>query len=91
MEIFRIKHNIKKFLPFFHEEMERRFSDLPKANKIFESIAGKADYSRDEWISLDVVEITNQDGEIIEKEVKLLRFFSDDTKIGVNFNPKDYE
>lgn len=91
MEIFRIKHNIEAFLPFFHEEVERRFSDLKKANLIFESLAEKADYSKDEWIALDVIEIKNHEGELIEEEVAQLRFFSDDTKVGVNFNPKDYE
>ena len=73
------------------EEVERRFSDLYKANLIFESLAEKADYSKDEWISLDVIEISDHDGELVEVEVAQLRFFSDDTKIGVNFNPKDYE
>lgn len=91
MEIFRIKHNIEKFLPFFQEEAERRFIDLEKANQVFESLAEKIDYSKDEWIALDIIEIQNQDGELVEKEVAQLRFFSDDTKIGVNFNPKDYE
>lgn len=91
MEIFRIKHNIEAFLPFFQEEAERRFSDLRKANQIFESLAEKADYSKDEWIALDVVEIWNRDGELIEYQIAQLRFFSDDTKVGVNFNPKNYE
>ena len=91
MEIFRIKHNIEKFLPLMKEEVERRFSDLNKANLIFESLSEKADYSKDEWISLDVIEVRDNDGEFVEVEVAQLRFFSDDTKIGVNFNPKDYE
>lgn len=91
MKIFRIKHNIEAFLPFFQEEAERRFTDLMKANQVFESIAEKIDYSKDEWIALYVIEIRNQEGELLEKEIDQLRFFSDDTKIGVNFNPKDYE
>lgn len=91
MEIFRIKHNIQEFLPFMKKEAERRFSDLMKANQVFESLAEKADYSRDEWIALDVIGIRNQDGELVEEELAHLRFFSDDTKVGVNFNPKDYE
>ncbi|MDE6020293.1 MAG: hypothetical protein K2H01_04735 [Ruminococcus sp.] len=91
MEIFRIKHNIEEFLPTFQDETERRFSDLQKANLIFESLAEKAHYSNDEWISLDVIEIKDHDGELVEVEVAQLRFFSDDTKVGVNFNPKDYE
>lgn len=91
MKIFRIKHNIEAFLPFFQEEAERRFTDLMKANQVFESIAEKIDYSKDEWIALYVIEIRNQEGELLEKEIAQLRFFSDDTKIGVNFNPKDYE
>ena len=91
MEIFRIKHNITEFLPLMKEEVERRFSDLERANLIFESLADKVDYSKDEWISLDVIEIMTIKGELIENEVAQLRFFSDDTKIGVNFNPKDYE
>lgn len=91
MEIFRIKHNIPEFLPLIKEEAERRFTDLERANLIFESLADKVDYSKDEWISLDVIEIMTIKGELIENEIALLRFFSDDTKIGVNFNPKDYE
>ena len=91
MEIFRIKHNIAEFLPLMKEEVERRFSDLHKANLIFESLAEKAHYSNDEWIALDVIDIRDHDGELVEVEVAQLRFFSDDTKVGVNFNPKDYE
>ena len=91
MEIFRIKHNIAEFLPLMKEEAERRFTDLERANLIFESLADKVDYSKDEWISLDVIEIMTIKGELIENEVAQLRFFSDDTQIGVNFNPKDYE
>lgn len=73
------------------EEVTRRFSDLHKANLVFESLAEKADYSKDEWIALDVIEIRDHDGELVEVEVAQLRFFSDDTKIGVNFNPTIYE
>lgn len=61
MKIFRIKHNIEAFLPFFQEEAERRFTDLMKANQVFESIAEKIDYSKDEWIALYVIEIRNQE------------------------------
>ena len=91
MEIFRIKHNIEEFLPFMKEETERRFSDLQKANHVFETLAEKADYSNDEWIALDVIEIRDHEGELVEEEIAQLRFFSDNTKIGVNFNPKEYE
>ena len=91
MEVYRIKHNIEAFLPFFQDEVERRFSDLKKANMIFESLAQKADYSNDEQITLDVIEIRDNDGELIEVEVAQLRFFSNDTKVGVTFNPNDYE
>lgn len=91
MKIFRIKHNVEKFLPFFQDEVERRFSDLEKANQVFESLSDKVDYSKDEWISLDVIEMLDVDGEWIDHQVAQLRYFSDDTKVGVNFNPKDYE
>lgn len=91
MTIYRVMHNIEKFLSFFQDEVTRKFSDIKKANHVFESLAEKADYSQDEWISLDVIEIRNQEGEYVEEEVAQLRFFSDDTKVGVNFNPEDYE
>ncbi|MBD5237529.1 MAG: hypothetical protein HDS62_08390 [Bacteroidales bacterium] len=91
MEIFVIKHNIKEFLPKWKDWVERRFSDLRKANDVFESLSDRADYSNDECISLEVVEMMDVDGEWFEHKLAMLRLFSDDTKIGVKFNPGDYE
>lgn len=80
MEIYRIKHNIEKFRPFFQDEVERRFIDIEKANQVFESLAEKIDYSKDEWIALDIIDIRDCEGELVEEELAQLRFFADDTK-----------
>lgn len=86
MKVYRIIHTIKEFLPSGKEEVRRYFSDLAKANRIFEILALSLNYSNDEWLSLDEVEIINTDGEYFEHETAMLRYFSDDTMIGVNFN-----
>lgn len=52
MDIYVIKHNVEDFLPFFRDNVTRRFTDLRKANQVFESISRSLDYSKDEWISL---------------------------------------
>ncbi len=86
MKVYRIIHTIEKFLPIGKEEVRRYFSDLSKANQVFEALTPCINYSNDEWLSLDEVEIINTDGEYLEHETAVLRYFSDDTKIGVNFS-----
>ncbi|MBD5207971.1 MAG: hypothetical protein HDS79_06865 [Bacteroidales bacterium] len=54
-------------------------------------LSERVDYSKDEWISLEVVEMMDVEGEWMTHELALLRLFSDDTKTGVKFNPEDYE
>ncbi|MBD5319381.1 MAG: hypothetical protein HDS07_00560 [Bacteroides sp.] len=91
MDIYVIKHNVEDFLPFFRDNVTRRFTDLRKANQVFESISRSLDYSKDEWISLTHIKIVDIEGELHEDEVCQLRMLSDDTKIGVNFNVETYQ
>ncbi len=86
MKVYRIIHTIEEFLPLEKEEARRYFSDLKKANRIFELLELGINYSNNEWLSLDEVEIININGEYFEHETAVLRYFSDDTKIGVNFS-----
>lgn len=91
MEVFILKHNIGELLPIGKELAERYFSDLRKANHVFELLSERTDYSNEEWVSLEVVDMMDVDGEWMKTELAMLRYFSDDTKIGVKFNPDDYE
>lgn len=85
-KIYRITHNISRCLKICETESSRYFSDIVYANGIFEMLANEIDYSKDEWISLDELEVYSPFGEYKSKSEKMLRYFSDDTKIGVKFN-----
>lgn len=85
-KMYRITHNVSKCLKSDETESNRYFSDLRYANGVFELIASLIDYSNDEWISLDELEVYSPFGEYQTKKETMLRYFSDDTKIGVEFN-----
>ncbi len=85
-KVYRITHNISKWLKTGENESNRYFSDLKYANGVFELMLDGIDYSNDEWISLDEIEVYSPFGEYQAKCEKMLRYFSDDTKIGVKFN-----
>ncbi len=85
-KVYRITHNISKWLKMGENESNRYFSDLRYANEIFELLLDGIDYSNDEWISLDELEVDSPFGEYQTKGEVMLRYFSDDTKIGVEFN-----
>ncbi len=85
-KVYRITHNISKWLKTGENESNRYFSDLRYANGIFEFLLDGIDYSNDEWISLDELEVDSPFGEYQVKKEIMLRYFSDDTKIGVIFN-----
>ncbi len=85
-KVYKIAHNISKCLGLYETESNRYFADLRYANGIFEQLASNIDYSKDEWISLDEVEIDCKFGEYQSKKETILRYFSDDTKIGVEFD-----
>lgn len=89
-KVFRITHNIDALLKLGEIESKRYFSDLMYANGIFEMLASKIDLSNDEWIALDEIWIYSASGEYQTKTEVLLRYFSDDTKIGVKFNVNEY-
>lgn len=84
-KVYRITHTISKCLGLCQTEANRYFADLRYANGIFEQLASNIDCSKDEWISLDEVEIYCKFGEYQSKKETILRYFSDDTKIGVEF------
>lgn len=88
--VYRIAHNIEKCLKFGETESKRYFSDLKYANAIFEMIASHIDYSNDEWIALDEVSVSCSLGEYKSDKEVMLRYLSDDTNIGVNFDPIEY-
>lgn len=74
----------------FQNESERYFADIERANEVFEILLVKIDYNNDEWISLSEIEVECEYGEFKMKEKELLRYFSDDTRIGVIFDIEEY-
>lgn len=90
-KVYRITHNLSKCLRFDDTESRRYFSDLRYANGIFEQLVNEIDYSNDEWIALDELEIYSPFGEYQTKREIMLRYYSDDTKIGVKFNVDEYQ
>ena len=90
MKVYRIIHNIHAYLKLGENETQRYFSDLRYANEYFELLAEKIDYSNDEWISLDDVEVICPIGEYMSGKEIILRYLSDDTKIGVKFDVDEY-
>lgn len=88
--VFRITHNIDALLKLGESESKRYFSDIKYANDIFEMLASEIDYSNDEWIALDEILVSSISGEYQTKTEVLLRYFSDDTKIGVKFDVNEY-
>lgn len=90
-KVFRITHNIDSLLKLGENESKRYFSDLRYANGIFEMLASKIDYSNDEWIALDEVWVNCPFGEYQTMTEVMLRYFSDDTKIGVKFDINEYK
>ncbi len=89
-KVYRIIHNIGKHLIVGETESKRYFSDLRYANGIFEMLANEIDYSDDEWIALDEIWVFGTSGEYQTKTEVMLRYFSDDTKIGVKFDVNEY-
>lgn len=85
-KVYRITHNISKCLKFGETESKRYFLDPRYANGIFEMLANEIDYSNDEWIAFDELWVFSPLGEYQTKTEVMLRYFSDDTKIGVRFN-----
>lgn len=85
-KVYRISHNISACLKMFQNESQRYFSDIESANDVFEILLAKIDYNNDEWISLSEMEVECEYGEFKMKEMNMLRYFSDDTKIGVKFD-----
>lgn len=85
-KVYRISHNISKWLKPEEAESNRYFSDLKYANGVLELLLEGICYSDEEWISLDEIEVHSPFGEYQTKKEKMLRYFSDDTKIGVEFN-----
>ena len=90
MKVYRIAHNIDHFLKDGENEPKRYFSDLRYSNEVFESLLEGICYSDDEWISLDEVEFHSPFGEYEIKREVMLRYFSDDTKIGVKINVNEH-
>lgn len=91
MNIYVIRHNISSSLPFLQNEVERHFSNIENANAVFNSLLELIDYSNDEWISLGSVEVRCENGEFKYSDEKQIRYFSDDTKVGVDFCYVDHE
>lgn len=89
-KVYRISHNITACLKMFQNESERYFADIERANEVFEILLVKIDYNNDEWISLSEIEVECEYGEFKMKEKELLRYFSDDTRIGVIFDIEEY-
>lgn len=89
-KVYRITHNISKCLKFGETESKRYFSDLRYANGIFEMLANEIDYSNDEWVTLDELWVFSPLGEYQTNTEIMLRYFSDDTKIGVKFDVEKY-
>lgn len=85
-KVYRITHNISKCLRIDESESNIYFADLKYANGIFEILAAEIDYSNDEWLSLDEIEVHCPFGEYQSKKETILRYFSDDTKVGVEFD-----
>ena len=89
-KVYRITHNISKCLKFGELESSRYFLDLKYANDIFELLSSKTDYANEEWISLDELWVYSTSGEYQTKTEIMLRYFSEDTKIGVEFNINEH-
>lgn len=90
MKAYRIQHNLDCYLGNGQPEVRRCFKSIEYANEVFESYLPDINYDNDEWLVLEEVSIeVDSFGELFVKEGKLLRFFSDSTKIGVKFNPKE--
>lgn len=89
MKAYRIQHNLDRYLGNGQQEVRRYFESIEYANEIFEYYSPHIEYNNDEWLSLEEVFIeVDSFGELFVREGKLLRFFSDGTKIGVNFKPE---
>lgn len=90
MRVFKITHNILAVLKTDENESSRFFSNVETAAYVFNTLLEKIDYSKDEWISLWSVDAKCQNGEFLHSDEEQLMYFSDDTKIGVDFCPADF-
>lgn len=90
MKVYRITHNISAVLKYDESEYSRFFSNIETATNVFNALLEKIDYSNDEWISLWSVDVECQNGEFRYSDKEQISYFSDDTKIGVDFCPADY-
>ena len=91
MKVFKVTHSISAMLDITETEKCRYFSNIESANDVFNSLLELIDYSNDEWISLWSVDVKCENGEFKSSDEKQIRYFSDDTKVGVDFCYVDHE
>ena len=100
MKVYKVSHNIESLLQFDETEVNRYFSTLEAANRVFEDCMKEMSilenisrlYYTDEWLSLsrETYEL-NDEGEYVYKSGKTYRYISDDCRIVEEFDSTTVE
>ena len=84
--IYKVSHNVEKLLPVGKYTHSRYFASIDGAKQMFNFIRAKVDFSNDEFVALDSVELEMRElDEISHKCVIPLAYWSDDTKCGSEY------
>lgn len=86
MKIYRVQHNAERLLKIGETACNRYFATIEAANEVFDVCKPCVNLAKDEFISLDALNVGNST--IVNGEYKItlsdvLRYWSDDTKFNL--------